>query len=823
MQSRYIPTFSWFLLLYALVILAFSGMGEEKFEHLHLLLDISNAILSLLLMLFLLGEQYQIQTSVRKYLSIGFGFAAATELLHALIGIEWSGWFAWIQSYSGTLRPATWPPSTYVLPLALAWTLWLTRRKPALRPALFATGIALLTAGLIALSLALPRYVDTGILGIQRPTQVPLLLLWAGVIAAYWRERHTHPLYEGLALMGVVLFLSDLCMLYSTSPHEKFTMMAHVGKTIAYTLLHVIQMRIAAEDSRGRSAAESSLFMEKERLRATIDTSMDAVVQIDAEGIITGWNSQTEKIFGWARAEAVGRAIHETVIPPQHRKAHMRGMKHFLLTGEGPILNKRIEIVGLHRDGHEFPIELTVAPIKMEGKYEFSAFIRDITKEKESAAIIWKQANFDLLTGLPNRHMLHDRMEQEIKKAKRANLKIALLLIDLDRFKEINDTLGHDMGDLLLIEAARRITGCVRTTDIVARFGGDEFTVLLAETDDVSSIERVAQNIIQSLAAVFRLKGEASYVSASIGVTLYPDDADTIEGLLKNADQAMYAAKEQGRNRHSYFTRAMQEAAQTKLRLVNDLRGALAANQFMVYFQPILELATGNIHKAEALIRWQHPERGMVSPVEFIPLAEETGLIFEIGDWVFHESMHWAKRWRTLYNPELQISVNKSPMQFYKDGDNHTAWLAYLRKLDLPGQSLAIEITEGLLLDSNISITGALLTFRDAGIQASIDDFGTGYSSLSYLKKFDIDYLKIDQSFVRNMATDHSDLVLCEAIIVMAHKLDMKVIAEGVETEQQRDLLVTAGCDYAQGYLYSRPVPPGDFEILLRNNTVRRG
>ena len=278
----------------------------------------------------------------------------------------------------------------------------------------------------------------------------------------------------------------------------------------------------------------------------------------------------------------------------------------------------------------------------------------------------------------------------------------------------------------------------------------------------------------------------------------------------------MYVAKKQGRNRHNYFTPALHEAAQTKLRLVNDLRGALAADQFMVYFQPIVELATGNIHKAEALIRWKHPERGLVSPAQFIPLAEETGLILGIGDWVFHESMRYAKRWRTLYNPLFQISVNKSPIQFYQDREDHTAWLSYLKEIDLPGQGLAIEITEGLLLDSNTLINGALLTLRNANIQVSIDDFGTGYSSLSYLKKFDIDYLKIDQSFVHNLKAGHNDLAFCEAIILMAHKLGIKVIAEGVETSEQSDLLAAAGCDYAQGYLYSRPIPAEEFEGLLK-------
>ena len=349
-----------------------------------------------------------------------------------------------------------------------------------------------------------------------------------------------------------------------------------------------------------------------------------------------------------------------------------------------------------------------------------------------------------------------------------------------------------------------------------SRMGGDEYTVLLPEIEDLSIIERVAKCIKQKLEAPFHLKNEVVYVSASIGITLYPNDTGSIEGLFKNADQAMYTAKNQGRNRHCYYSHSMQEKAQSRLHLVNDLRGALAAGQLMVYFQPIVEMSSGHIIKAEALIRWLHPQRGMINPAQFIPLAEETGLIFEIGDWVFHEAMRYVKRWRNLYNPAFQVSVNKSPVQFYKDGDEHSTWLLHLQQMGLPGDCLSIEITEGLLLDSSASINGALHTLHNAHVQIAIDDFGTGYSSLSYLKKFDIDYLKIDQSFVLQLETDKDDLALCEAIIAMAHKLGIKVIAEGVETERQRDILHEAGCNYAQGYLYSKAVAADEFEQLLK-------
>jgi len=586
------------------------------------------------------------------------------------------------------------------------------------------------------------------------------------------------------------------------------------------------------EDITESKHAEQSLIDGRERLRAIIDTALDAVVQMDAAGIITGWNRQAENIFGWSREEAVGRMMSETIIPPQYREAHASGLKRFLLTGEGSIMNSRVELLGMHRDGREFPIELSITMIKAEGKYEFNGFIHDITNRKKSDDLIWKQANFDTLTGLPNRRMFYDRLEQDIKKADRAEFKIALLFIDLDKFKEVNDTLGHSMGDILLVEAARRIGDCVRESDTLARLGGDEFIVILAELDDIGSVERVADSILRKLAEPFRLGDEVAYVSASIGITLYPDDATGTEDLLKNADQAMYTAKDKGRNRFSYFTQSMQQAALTRLRLINELRGALAANQFRVYYQPVVDMATGRITKAEALIRWQHPELGLVSPAQFIPLAEETGMIVEIGDWVFKESARQLKHWRTLHNTEmqvsvnmspvqytgLQVSVNVSPVQFHGTVSPYQTWSAYLQELGLPGQSMVIEITEGLLLEADTNVTGKLLEFHDVGIQVAIDDFGTGYSSLSYIKKFDIDYLKIDQSFVRNLATDPDDLALSEAIIVMAHKLGLKVIAEGVETEAQCKLLYAAGCDYAQGYLFSRPVPAGELEELLKGS-----
>lgn len=465
-------------------------------------------------------------------------------------------------------------------------------------------------------------------------------------------------------------------------------------------------------------------------------------------------------------------------------------------------------------------VEISISKVNLDVGDMFIGVARDITEKKTSEELIWQQANFDPLTGLANRRMFQDRLEQEIKKSHRAGLTLALMILDLDRFKEVNDTLGHDMGDLLLKEAAQRLNSCVREADTVARLGGDEFAVILGELNDIDCVERIALSILQKLAEPFQLGDQMVYLSTSIGITFYPEDASGFDELLKNADQAMYAAKRQGRNRCSYYAPSMQEAIQTRMRLANDLRcalGALTDNPFHLVYQPIVELATGAIHKAEALIRWQHPTRGLINPAEFIPIAEETEMILEIGDWVFHDAARQVARWRISHHAAFQISINVSPVQIHNMTHIHS-WFDCLQKLDLPGQSIVVEITEGLLLDAGSGVTEQLQEFHQAGMAVSLDDFGTGYSSLSYLKKFNIDNIKIDQSFVRNLAPDSDDMVLCEAMIAMAHKLGMKVIAEGVETSEQCNLLAAAGCDFGQGYLFSRPVSVEGFEGLLNRH-----
>jgi diguanylate cyclase (GGDEF)-like protein/PAS domain S-box-containing protein len=569
-------------------------------------------------------------------------------------------------------------------------------------------------------------------------------------------------------------------------------------------------LQATVRDTTSHQRDRLALERESQDNEMLLRVSSDGVHILDPNGYLVQMSDSFCRTLGYTRKEMQG--MHVSQWDAKWSEAELRDrMGELLLHGT------TFETRHRRKDGSLVEVEVNARSVVLGGAQMLYCSSRDITERKLSEQNILHQATIDPLTQLPNRNLFRDRLEQEVRKSHRSGWPMALMLIDLDRFKEVNDTLGHDKGDVLLIEAARRISECVRESDTVARLGGDEFTVILSELDDTRSVDRIAQKIIRRLSAPFRLGEEQSFVSASIGITLYPNDATEIETLLRNADQAMYLAKGQGRNRFCFFTAKLQEAAQNRMRLSNDLRNALIkGNQFRVFYQPIVDLATNDIYKAEALIRWQHPERGLINPGEFIQLAEETGMIIEIGDWVFLEAMKQCKQWRSTLNAEFQISVNCSPVQFHHNINSAKLWISHLQQNAIPSQCLVIEITEGLLLNVEGPIYDKLLAFRDAGVQVAIDDFGTGYSSLSYLNKLDIDYLKIDQTFVRNLESSPNDMALCEAIIIMAHKLGLKTIAEGVSSEKQRDLLMQAGCDYAQGYLYSRPVPPDEFEKILR-------
>jgi diguanylate cyclase (GGDEF)-like protein len=447
---------------------------------------------------------------------------------------------------------------------------------------------------------------------------------------------------------------------------------------------------------------------------------------------------------------------------------------------------------------------------------KFYRLKKNIKKQNaETQQKIWHQANFDHLTNLPNRHLLQNRLEHEIERADRSKWSIGLLFIDLDNFKKVNDHSGHSLGDKLLTEAATRISLCVRSSDTTARFGGDEFVVIIPDLKDIFSLENTCQKILSEIEKPFSIDGNLFYISASIGVSTYPNDCQNQEDLLSYADQAMYEAKKLGRNGFHFSTKSIHASSLTRLSITSDIRKALIEKQFVLYYQPIICLENSKILKAEALIRWIHPIKGMINPIDFISIAEESGLINELGDWVFNQALNDLHIIRERLGSEFQLSINVSPNQFNQP-ENLLKWVETMKELDIPGRCIALEITEGILLDPSNKVIKVISALKKTGVEFSIDDFGTGYSALAYLRKFDIDYVKIDKSFIHNLKTDNHDAVLCESIINMANRLGMKVIAEGIETDDQKELLKDFSCDYGQGYLFARPQP---LEKLLSHTT----
>lgn len=570
------------------------------------------------------------------------------------------------------------------------------------------------------------------------------------------------------------------------------------------------------EDITASHLAQLALVQNEERWKLALDSTGDGVWDWYVQTGVEYFSRRCKEIYGFAegeianRADALdGRTHPDDVAQMQRdREAHFNGEddtytnEHRILCKDGSwkwVLTRGMVI---SRDAHG-------EPLRMIGTHT------DISARKNAEAQVWKQAHFDALTGLPNRRMLRHRLDNAIRHSQEHGEHLAILFIDLDHFKEVNDTLGHDGGDLLLVLAAQRIQNCLAADDTVARMGGDEFTVVLCNAGNSTHIKKAAQDILDSMATAFQIGSEQVFVSASVGVALYPQNATLVEELLKHADQALYVAKGAGRNRFSFFTPALQEAAVLRARLATELRQALPQQQFALVYQPIVHLRSGKVRKAEALLRWQHPQRGPVGPAQFIPIAESTGLIVEIGEWVFQQAALQVSQWQAAYGGDFQISVNKSPVQFHRRDTAQPSWSAYLQSMDLAGSSVAVEITEGLLLDTNSDVARQLEELRSCGIAISLDDFGTGYSSLTYLQKIAIDFIKIDQSFVRNLKPASTDLALCKAIIRMAHDLGMQVVAEGVETPEQRDLLVAADCDFGQGYWFARPMAVSAFEDFM--------
>ncbi|MGR9053056.1 MAG: bacteriohemerythrin [Gammaproteobacteria bacterium] len=546
--------------------------------------------------------------------------------------------------------------------------------------------------------------------------------------------------------------------------------------------------------------------------------SSEGMMVTDADDRIVSVNPAFTEITGFALREVVGQTP-MIMRSDRHTREFYRKIRQGLADSghwQGEIWYRR-------KNGTVYPLWLSINSVYNPDRslhYRIALFT-DITERKVREEIIWKQANIDPLTELPNRRLFFDRFGYALNAASRSRQKLALLFIDLDRFKEINDSLGHSVGDQLLVEVSKRLKGCVRETDTVSRLSGDEFTVILNNIETLEITERIADKILGKLREPFPIGAEYVFISASIGITYYPEDGTSKEDLLRHADQAMYQAKKDGRNRTTFFSPAMQDGNRHRIRLGSDLSQALADNQFELFYQPIVDLKTGSAAKAEALLRWRHPEFGLIGPDEFIAVAENTGAIHRIGDWMFYQSVRQIKAWQPALTGDFQIGLDKSPIQFLTNEESPRDWIDYLKKLDVSGRRFIVEIPECLLLDADGAFSLQLDRLARVGISIALDDFGSGFSSAVYLQKYAVHFIKIDKSIVDTLSPSSGRLSVCKAITAMAHAMDIKVIAQGVATEEQCRLLADLGCDYGQGDWFSAPVTAEEFNHRFLSNTSR--
>jgi diguanylate cyclase (GGDEF)-like protein/PAS domain S-box-containing protein len=567
-----------------------------------------------------------------------------------------------------------------------------------------------------------------------------------------------------------------------------------------------------------RRRAHQELRESEDKLRLILESTAEAIFGVDLQGVCTFCNPACLRILGYDSAEQlVGKAIHEVI--------HHSRSDGSLLPGEDCRILRAFRIGrGAHGDdevmwrydGTRFPVEYWSYPQRKAGEVVGAVvtFV-DITERQQAQQRIQFLAYYDALTGLPNRTLLHDRLATAVAGARRQREKVALLFLDIDRFKIINDSLGHSVGDLLLKQVAERLTQSAREQDTVARLGGDEFVVVLTAIKNVTGVAVAAERIVSAITAPFAIHEHSLSVTCSMGITIFPDHGQEGEALLKNADAALYSAKDQGRNKFQFFTEEMNVQVMERLTLENNLRLALRRRELVLHYQPQLAVADEKIIGAEALIRWQHPELGLIMPDKFISIAENSGLINHIGEWVLRTACAQALEWQTQGLPPVPVAVNVSAVQLRQEG-----FLQMIRNVlsdtGLAAQYLELEVTESVILTNADMMLALLRELKQMGVRLSIDDFGTGYSSLSYLKHFPFHKLKIDRSFVRDLILDPDDTAITGAIINLAKNLDLGVVAEGVENEQQMAFLRQHGCDDVQGYYFSKPLPAHEFAEFMR-------
>ena len=578
-----------------------------------------------------------------------------------------------------------------------------------------------------------------------------------------------------------------------------------------YSLSHALRNVMA------RKVAEEALFIERERAQVTLNSIGDAVISADIAGNVTYLNLVAERMTGWSREEAAGRPLADVIqIVDGVTRKPARSPIELAMRRNQPV-GLSANCVLIRRDGFELPIEDSAAPIRDRGGLVIGAVMvfHDVSEARAMVLKMSHLAQHDFLTDLPNRVLLNDRLTQAISLARRHRKQLAVLFLDLDLFKNINDSLGHLIGDKLLQSVADRLMTCVRSSDTVSRQGGDEFVVLLSDIEHSEDAARRAENIISVLADHHSVAGHDLNITMSIGISVYPSDGEDAETLIKNADAAMYHAKQNGRDNYQFFKQDMNDRAVERQSLEASLRHAVAGQEFVLHYQPKIHLETGEITGAEALIRWLHPKRGLLFPGQFVSIAEECGLIVPIGRWVLREACRQVRIWLDAGLRPTPVAINISAIEF-RSKDFLEGIRDILKETRLEPGYLEIELTESVLMQDGEYTTAVLQALKAMGVQLAIDDFGTGYSSLSYLKRFPIDTLKIDQSFVRDITTDPDDATIVSAVIGMGNSLNKRVSAEGVETREQLAFLRVKRCGEGQGYYFSRPVIAEEYTKLLR-------
>lgn len=675
----------------------------------------------------------------------------------------------------------------------------------------------LIWIGLFRLDITPKLFVpEKGLTEVKIETEFMLVALYSiSTISFYLRSRKEQRAWmSDLAKCNAIIVMSESYFTFYSSHSDIINILGHIYKLIAYAFLYrAVFLNSVRYPIDQLIAAEVALKESQKKLETTqiaVDHSSDYIFMFNAKGKFSYCNKQASQRLGYAQQELLSMSVGD--IDVDYRDANW--LEHWQqLSAEGTM---RFETSHRTKQGDIYPVEVSVAIIKDATAEEFAcAIVRDISERLSAQERINNLAYYDQITGLPNRAFLEDLIVKAISAAQRNLRKVAVLFLDLDHFKNINDSLGHQSGDNILVQVSSRIKTRIRAADSVGRYGGDEFIVVL--TDLHSSIEaaNVAQQFLTDITKPYYCNNVELRLTASIGISVYPDDALSFSQLVMNADAAMYHAKSQGRDNFQFFSAEMSRKAATQLDMENRLRRAIELQQFVLHYQPQIDIETGNIVGVEALIRWLDPERGLVPPLEFIPLAEERGLIIPIGDWALEEACRQNAIWQKAGIPPITVAVNVAASQFH-----HANLIKKIEDVlmltNLNPMYLEIEMTESAVMQDAEQLIDDLAALRKFGISLAMDDFGTGYSSLSYLKRFRLNKLKIDRSFIRDIHSDNEDLSIVKAIIALAHQMKIKVIAEGVETELQRDILKNAKCDKYQGYYFSKPLPAEDIERLLK-------